>query len=195
MGLVKSKGDICVLNVSDYNLGDKYLMALSAGIKKTKTLEKINLSGNRMTDISLSDFAHSVGQELTVLELSRNKITKLDAKILEMIIEPLYRLESLGIANNLLKVSSADAIFLNARYSKHLRRLDLRSNRLGLGCLDSLAELVEKSTTLEELYIGGNFLSGKSSEKIFNSLVRNKYLRVFDYSFNQLGDDGANIVA
>jgi len=92
MGLVKSKGDICVLNVSDYNLGDKYIMALAAGIKKTKTLEKINLSGNRMTDISLSDLANSVSQEVTVLELSRNKITKLDSKILEMIIEPLYRL-------------------------------------------------------------------------------------------------------
>lgn len=67
MGLVKSKGDICVLNVSDYNLGDKYIMALAAGIKKTKTLEKINLSGNRMTDISLSDLANSVSQEVTVL--------------------------------------------------------------------------------------------------------------------------------
>ena len=67
MGLVKSKGDICVLNVSDYNLGDKYIMALAAGIRKTKTLEKINLSGNRMTDISLSDLAASVSQEVTVL--------------------------------------------------------------------------------------------------------------------------------
>jgi hypothetical protein len=62
LGLIKSKGDICVLNVSDYNLGDKYLMALAAGIKKARTLEKIHLCGNRMTDISLADLAGSISQ-------------------------------------------------------------------------------------------------------------------------------------
>jgi len=55
-----------------------------------------------------------------------------------MIIEPHYRLECLGLANNFLKVSSADAIFRNAKYSKHLRRIDLRHNKLGVGCADSL---------------------------------------------------------
>lgn len=94
-----------------------------------------------------------------------------------------------------MKVSSADAIFRSARYSKHIRKLDLRSNRLGTGCLESLIELLEKSTSLEELYIGGNYLSGKSGEKVFNCLQSNKYLRVFDYSFNQLGDDGDNFAA
>jgi Leucine-rich repeat (LRR) protein len=92
LGLVKSKGDICVLNVADYNLGDRYIMALAAGLKKARTLEKIYLSGNRITDISLADLASSIGQEVTVLELSRNKITILDKKILEMIIESQYRL-------------------------------------------------------------------------------------------------------
>jgi len=54
MGFVKTKGDICVLNVSDYNLGDRYMIALAAGIKKARTLEKLYLGGNRMTDISLA---------------------------------------------------------------------------------------------------------------------------------------------
>ena len=67
-------------------------MALSAGIKKSRTLEKILLSGNRMTDLALADLAESISQEVTVLDLSRNKITKLDNKILEMIIEPQFRL-------------------------------------------------------------------------------------------------------
>jgi hypothetical protein len=54
MGLVRAKGDICVLNVSDYNLGDRYIIALAAGIKKSRTLEKMYLGGNRMTDLSLA---------------------------------------------------------------------------------------------------------------------------------------------
>lgn len=112
-----------------------------------------------------------------------------------MIIEPHYRLECLGLANNLLKVSSADAIFRNARYSKHIRRIDLRHNKLGAACTESLVEMLDKSTTLEELYIGGNYLSGRSGEKIFNKISQNKTLRVFDYSFSQLGDETGLMVA
>lgn len=99
------------------------------------------------------------------------------------------------MANNFLKVTSADAIFKNSRYSKYIRRLDLRHNKLGTACLDSLAQLIEHSTTLEELYIGGNYLSGRSGEKIFNNLTQNKSMRVFDYSLSQLGDEGSLVVA
>ena len=41
-----------------------------------------------------------------------------------------------------MKVSSADAIFRNARYSKHIRRIDLRNNKLGVACVDSLVEML-----------------------------------------------------
>jgi hypothetical protein len=68
--------------------------------------------------------------------------------LLEIIIEPEFRLESLGLGNNFIKESSAEAVFRNARHSKHIKRLDLRNNRLSSGCLDSLAELLEKTTGL-----------------------------------------------
>ena len=51
--MVKCKGEANVLNVKDYNLGDRYVLALAAGLKKAKTVEKIYLSGNRITDLSL----------------------------------------------------------------------------------------------------------------------------------------------
>lgn len=35
-----------------------------------------------MTDISLADLAGAISQEVTVLDLSRNKITSVDHKIL-----------------------------------------------------------------------------------------------------------------
>lgn len=61
------------------------------------------MAGNRITDLALAELATSISPEITVLELGRNKITALDKKILEMIIEPNYRLEWLGISNNHLK--------------------------------------------------------------------------------------------
>ncbi len=74
-------------------------------------------------------------------------------------------------------------------------RLDLRYNKLGVSCLEALVDLIEKTSTLEELYIGGNNLSGRSGERVFKAVAQNKTLRVFDYSLNQLGDDSGLIVA
>jgi Ran GTPase-activating protein (RanGAP) involved in mRNA processing and transport len=64
-----------------------------------------------------------------------------------------------------------------------------------MGCIEALVELIEKSTTLEELYLGGNYLCGRNVEKVFHNLAKNKFLRVFDYGFNQLGDLGGLAVA
>jgi Leucine-rich repeat (LRR) protein len=80
--LVKSKGEASILNISDYNLGDRYIIALAAGLKKARMIEKMYLSGNRITDLSLAELAPSINSEVTVLELARNKITTLDKRII-----------------------------------------------------------------------------------------------------------------
>lgn len=49
--------------------------------------------------------------------------------------------------------------------------------------------MLEKSQTLEELYIGGNFIGAKAGEKIFVTLANNKLLKVLDYSLNMLGEE------
>lgn len=82
LGLVKSKGEASILNISDYNLGDRYIIALAAGLKKARMIEKMYLSGNRITDLSLAELAPSINSEVTVLELARNKITTLDKRII-----------------------------------------------------------------------------------------------------------------
>jgi hypothetical protein len=38
MGIVKFQGDANVLNLNNYSLGDKYIIALSAGLKKAKAI-------------------------------------------------------------------------------------------------------------------------------------------------------------
>lgn len=80
--MVKSKGEASILNISDYNLGDRYIIALAAGLKKARMIEKMYLSGNRITDLSLAELAPSINSEVTVLELARNKITTLDKRII-----------------------------------------------------------------------------------------------------------------
>jgi hypothetical protein len=38
LGLVKVKGEASTLNLTNYNLGDRYIMALAAGLKKAKAV-------------------------------------------------------------------------------------------------------------------------------------------------------------
>jgi hypothetical protein len=38
LGLVKTKGEASVLNLTNYNLGDRYVIALAAGLKKAKAI-------------------------------------------------------------------------------------------------------------------------------------------------------------
>lgn len=54
LGLVKSKGEANILNLTNYNLGDRYVIALSAGLRKAQAIEKCLLGANRITDVGLS---------------------------------------------------------------------------------------------------------------------------------------------
>jgi hypothetical protein len=38
LGLVKEKGEANILNISNYNLGDRYIIALAAGLRKSKVI-------------------------------------------------------------------------------------------------------------------------------------------------------------
>jgi Ran GTPase-activating protein (RanGAP) involved in mRNA processing and transport len=100
------------------------------------------LGANRITDVGLAELVRAINPEILVLDLSQNKITQVDKRLLEMIIEPEYKLQEINLANNLLRVASADALFRNVRYSKHLRRLNLSKNKLTPACLDALADMI-----------------------------------------------------
>lgn len=38
MGLVKFQGDQSTINLNNYNLGDKYIIAMAAGLKNAKLI-------------------------------------------------------------------------------------------------------------------------------------------------------------
>jgi len=60
LGLVKNKGEANILNINNYNLGDRYIIALAAGLCKSKIIEKCYMSANRITDIGLDELIHSI---------------------------------------------------------------------------------------------------------------------------------------
>jgi hypothetical protein len=53
MGFIKSTGDANVLNLKGQKFGDKYIKAISAGIKEAKIIDNCQFSNNRITDEGL----------------------------------------------------------------------------------------------------------------------------------------------
>jgi Leucine-rich repeat (LRR) protein len=139
LGLVKSKGEANILNLTNYNLGDRYIIALAAGLKKAKNIERCLLGANRITDLGLGELAKAIGTEIVSLDLSNNKITQIDQRLLDMIVESEYKLEEINLSNNLLKLSSSESLLRSSKYSKHLLKLNLCKNKLNSSCSDALA--------------------------------------------------------
>lgn len=77
----------------------------------------------------------------------------------------------------------------NVGLSKHLKVLNLRANGIGNDCSEAICDLVDMNIHLEEFYIGRNFLTARTAEKMFGILAKNKNIRVLDYSHNNLGED------
>jgi Leucine-rich repeat (LRR) protein len=44
------------------------------------------LQGNRITDLGLAELVNSISPEVTILDLSNNKITQIDKRLIEMIV-------------------------------------------------------------------------------------------------------------
>ena len=60
LGLIKYKGDPSILNLTKYNLGDKYISAMSAGLKQAKFIEKCFISFNRITNKGMNDIVSNL---------------------------------------------------------------------------------------------------------------------------------------
>ncbi len=90
--LVKFQGEASILNLNNYNLGDKYIIAMSAGLKRTKLIEKCYLSSNRITNKGFLELTSCLNHEVGTLDVSYNHITELNDKLMELVTHPEGRL-------------------------------------------------------------------------------------------------------
>lgn len=108
-------------------------------MKKAKNIERCLLRSNRITDLGLGELAKAIGPEIVSLDLSNNKITQIDQRFLDMIVESDYKLEEINLSNNLLKISASESLLRSSKYSKHLIKLNLCKNKLNSSCSEALA--------------------------------------------------------
>lgn len=97
MGFIKTSGDSNILNLKGQKFGDKYIKAICAGLKETKMVESCQFSNNRLTDQGFSEILTNIGHDVTKLDFSNNRISKIEKKMLNFLMEPDARLEYLNL--------------------------------------------------------------------------------------------------
>ena len=76
------------MNLKGHKLGDQYIKAISAGLKDAKLIENCEFSNNRLTDTGFEEIINNLGNEIIKINVSFNQITKIDQKLINIILEP-----------------------------------------------------------------------------------------------------------
>ena len=80
------------MDLNGQKLGDKYIKIISAGLKDAKLIESYEFANNRLTDEGFSEIAKNIGTDIIKINVSYNQITKMDQKLINIILEPEARL-------------------------------------------------------------------------------------------------------
>ncbi len=103
------------------------------------------------------------------------------------------RIEELNLEDNRLGDKSVKVICEGLITNFSLRRLNLSKNYLTSFIGDSIKNVLTKNPYLQELYLFWNQIKGIGAQKIFQGLLENETITVFDMSWNSLGSNNPSI--
>ena len=147
------------IDVSGYNLGDRYVEALANGLYFSSGQAKfISLSRNRLTDKSCIQFLeYNLGKSLQSLDLSYNpNLSQNTYKLLSIILfERKYiPLRSLNLEGN--KMRNPTMIVEALQYNTNLTFLNLNRNDIGDQYTGEIKEMLVENEYLGVLFLGWN---------------------------------------
>ena len=148
MGFIKNNGDASTVNLKGQKFGDKYIKAISAGLKETKMVESYQFSNNRLTDAGFNQILSNLSHEVIRLDFANNRISNMDGKMLNIIMDPEGRLEYLNLESNLISDKAVEVLCRTVVASKHLKYLNLRKNLLTKKSGEFISQVVSQSTSL-----------------------------------------------
>ena len=198
LGLLRRRGREKNLSITNHKVGDIYMKALSNSLKYSRHLNKLEISGNRLSSFGTSklfkslNFNKELSYKLKTINLSENKIgnNNID-ELIEFICEPKCILEDFNIFGNFLGdkniIKLCECISSNIAF--RLNSLNLGKNNIHDDCVNSLCQIVNTCSNLKFFNISHNWLHNQQAAKIIKELCTNTELKVLDLSWNCLGDD------
>lgn len=191
MGIVRRKGKETEIDLHLYRIGDSYASALSEGLKSVKSLERLNLKSNRLSQSGSMKVLETVrANVIKEINLSENSLGTAPVRLIISLLQDRrnqivrLNLENTGISTELAK----DLVTIVA-FNKHLKYLNLAKNRLGDKIGENLGEMLTSNSTLKRLDLHWNGLGCRGGLQLFDGLKNNRYLQMLDVSWNGMGKD------
>ncbi|XP_069584874.1 NACHT, LRR and PYD domains-containing protein 3-like isoform X2 [Ranitomeya imitator] len=153
-------------------------------------LKNLRLDDNDLTDISCIQLASITrnNRSLNKLDLSDNRLSGPHlSNLMEALSSPDCRIEELRLANNHLQDTSCTKLASGIRNNQYLKKLDLSVNSLSGLYFGTLMEaLSNPNCNIKELCLAGNGLPETSCIHLSSGIWNNRSLEILDLSNNRL---------
>jgi Ran GTPase-activating protein (RanGAP) involved in mRNA processing and transport len=175
-------------------MGNAYGEAFGESFALMPNIESINLSNNRMNDLTVSKIVHHASTNhgmlwnLQHLNLSYNPLGIQTTKALCLLLTHTKKLLTLNLSHCQLK--DPEIVLLSETLQKlhqpSLLRLFLNENHFSLQGVLGLAKFLEQNTKIEEFYLSWNKIRGFGAMKLVEAIKFHPSLRALDLSWNSL---------
>ena len=198
LGLIRRSGDIEKLDFNFQKVGDKYLDVLSNSLKYSEHLTKLDLNGNRLSNVGVSKLFKVVNENIVLanklqsIDLSENNLGNQNLEEFILYLQDSNNsLENLNLYGNLIGKENTIKICENlGRYIEYrLNSLNLGKNNIHDDCVPSICSMLKQCTGIRILNLSHNWLHNKPASQIIKALNDNLELKMLDISWNLIGDD------
>ena len=197
LGLIKRKGEENILEMNNQHSGDKFINCLSTGLKFVNHLNSLEMSNNRLTHHGIKKLLSNIKQNESLLKniiklnLSYNNIGDEGIEDLITFIEDKNcKLENLDIEGNNLGDKNINKICISIAQSIYtkLTYFNIGKNKISKNSEKGLLFLIEKCSELVVFILRNNQIDNYLGAKLMISLKNLLSLKVFDISWNLIGD-------
>jgi len=193
------------LDLNGLGCGDDYGVAISKCLGVLQHLKELNLSCNRLTDISLKPILNSAKKmmNLTKLDLSFNDMDELGAdQLRSLLLLTTCKVHTLNLSNTDVDDNECAELAEAISYNKSLTHLDLSRNRIGqiemLNAVlpevvtgpEALGMMLAVNKTLIRLDLSWNKISNSSAVAFCEALAKNDALENLNLAHNALSNNG-----
>ena len=176
-----SHKDLVELDLCDCYIQDHGVHILRRGLTNCDvTITTLRLWYNGLTKSSSSAISDiTISCRVKNLDISGNKTVGEDERLYSIISDPSSMLEELYMGSTRLSSNAAIKLFTALSECKKLRILRIYNNHITDEACDAIIIAMKKNTSLVELDMGNNSISGECAELIVQTLQHNNIL---DYS-------------
>eukprot|EP00761_Pharyngomonas_kirbyi_P010615 gb/GECH01010635.1/.p1 GENE.gb/GECH01010635.1/~~gb/GECH01010635.1/.p1 ORF type:complete len:1257 (+),score=245.31 gb/GECH01010635.1/:1-3771(+) len=164
-------------------------------LKNNKTISRIDLSDNPLSDSEHNCFQHL--NEILIQNSSLNYLTlsgcNLNLKDIQYISEGIkqnYSLQYLNISKNNICKEGCEILAQVLKTDTGLRDLDLSQCKMLCSSLRIICQALEENTTLEKLSLNGNPLRNDGCEQLKELLLENTSLLRLEIKHCNIGSEG-----